>query len=92
MTNEPTEQSAPKPAPKPAAKPTAKPTAKQAQADKDRLRKERGAGVPAEDIEFDVDEDAGTVTTTVGGVGWPEGAENEEGTQADGTVRKDDDD
>lgn len=76
MTNEqPTTQPAPKPAPAPAPAP--------AESTDDAAK--RGPGVPADKIEFDVDDEAGTVSTTVGGVGWPEGAENEEGTQADGT-------
>lgn len=38
------------------------------------------AGYSVDEYEYEVDEEAGTVATKVGTVGWPEGAFNKEGT------------
>jgi hypothetical protein len=50
---------------------------------KQRAKQERESQ-PERDFDFDVDEEAGTVATRPGAVGWPEGAENEEGIGPDG--------
>lgn len=41
--------------------------------------------VPAEDLDFATSEEGDSVATKVGTVGWPAGAENEQGVLPDGT-------